>query len=222
MFSGVPQGSVIGPLLFNLYINDIMHPSLPLNKAEGGIRLFADDAKLFSTDIEKLQATVNEVGHWLENRQLKLAPHKCFSLAVSKNKADISKSISINDTKLSTTTFIKDLGVYISHDLKWTHHVNYIYRNASVCSYQLYKSVKTRNIWIWVKLFKTYVRPKLEYATSVWSPDLKKDIKKIESVQKVFTKRACNRCGMPFTSYYDRLVKLNLKSLQYRRIFFDL
>ena len=73
-----------------------------------------------------------------------------------------------------------------------------------------------------MKAFVTYVRPKLEYNTSVWSPHLKSTIKSIESVQKVFTRRACIRCNIPFFFYCDRLHKLNLKFLEYRRLKFDL
>ena len=66
-----------------------------------------------------------------------------------------------------------------------------------------------------MKAFVTYVRPKLENNTSVWSPHLKSNTKSIESVQKVFIGRVGIRCNIPFSSYCDRLYKLNLKSLQY-------
>ena len=69
---------------------------------------------------------------------------------------------------------------------------------------------------------KTYVRPKLEFNTPVWSPYLANDITKVENVQKRFTKFAFRRCGIPYISYQDRLFKINLKSLQHRRILFDL
>lgn len=218
--SGVPQGSVIGPLLFNIYINEITQSASSLND-DGGIRLFADDAKLFSTHVGKLQTSINEMSYWLAKRQLKLATNKCFRLNIGK-ATDSTINISIEGSAISSVPVIKDLGIFISQDLKWTHHVNHVFKTASLCSYQIIKSIKTKNIWILIKLFKTYVRPKLEYSTSVWSPHLLGDIKKIESVQKRFTKQACNRSNIPFTSYQDRLYKLDLKSLEYRRIYFDL
>ena len=79
-----------------------------------------------------------------------------------------------------------------------------------------------KNIWTLLKLFKAYVRPKLEYNTPVWSPYLLKDILAIEKVQKRYTKIVCRRCNIPFSSYTDRLRKLDLLSLQDRRIRFDL
>ena len=71
-------------------------------------------------------------------------------------------------------------------------------------------------------LYKTYIRPKLEYGCPIWSPHLVKDKKAIESAQRTFTKFACLRCGISFESYKHRLYQLNLKSLEYRRAEFDL
>ena len=73
-----------------------------------------------------------------------------------------------------------------------------------------------------MKFYTIYVRPKLEYCTPVWSPWMMKNIRKIESIQRSFTRKACMRCGITFKSYANRLDRLNLKSLQYRRIVFDL
>ena len=76
--------------------------------------------------------------------------------------------------------------------------------------------------WTLLKLFKTYIRPKLEFNTPVWCPYLNKDIDKIEGIQGRFTKYIFLRCGIPFSSYEDRLYKLNLRSLKHRRIMYDL
>ena len=93
---------------------------------------------------------------------------------------------------------------------------------ASRLSYQVRKSFKTKNIWTLMKLYFTYIRPKMEYNSPVWSPYLKKDINKLESIQRSFTKSICLRCSIPFSSYQDRLFKLNLRSLEYRRVVADL
>lgn len=82
--------------------------------------------------------------------------------------------------------------------------------------------MKTKNIWTLLSLFKTYVRPKLEHNSTIWSPYLLKDFRKIESIQRTFTKWACLRCSIPFNSYQDRLEKLNLETLEYRRLYSDL
>ena len=116
---------------------------------------------------------------------------------------------------------MKDLGILISSDLKWSPQIAQIVSNASFCSHCILKTFFSKNIWTLMKAFVAYVQPKLEYNTSVWSPHLKSNIKSIESVQKVFTRRACIRCNIPFSSYCDRLFKLNLKSLEYQRLEFD-
>ena len=117
---------------------------------------------------------------------------------------------------------MKDLGVYFSYDLTFSFHVNYTFKQASVRSYQVLKACKSKNIYTLIQLYKTYVRPKVEYNTPVWSPFLLGDIRKIEAIQRKFTKRICLRCQIPFKSYEDRLRKLNLQPLYYRRIYFDL
>ena len=218
---GVHQGSVLGPLLFVIFINDITTPSHLHNSVR--IRLFADDAKIYSTDPQHLQNSLDSINSWVEKQQLRFCPEKCFTLSICKPSVKISKpEFVIENQKLSNTAVIKDLGIMISDDLRWSHHVNFIFKNASLCSYQLRKSFSSTNIWTWTKLYTTYLRPKLEYNTPIWSPHLKQDKLKIESIQKQFTRFAFMRCNIPFTSYSDRLYKINMKPLEYRRIYFDL
>ena len=219
--SGVPQGSVLGPLLFTIFINDIVDGSQLLGDT-GDIVLFADDMKLYSTDIKKLQTTLDFITTWTKTRQLNLADNKCFSFQISKPINSIPVKFKIDQTELKSSILVKDLGIFISQDLKWTHHINFIYKKASSILYQILKTFSTKNIWTLLKLYVTYIRPKLEHNTTVWSPFLKKDIRKLESVQRKFTRVAFLRCGIHFDSYEDRLFKLGLKSLAYRRTEFDL
>ena len=89
-------------------------------------------------------------------------------------------------------------------------------------SYQLRKVVQSKNIWTWIKLFMTYIRPKVEYCTPVWSPYLVKDIDKVENIQRRYTKIAFKKCNISFTNYEDRLNKIGLLKLQERRKYFDM
>ena len=222
VLSGVPQGSVLGPLLFLIFINDISLCDSYL-QPEGGVALFADDAKLFSHNNIKLQNSLNSTSHWLDNMQLNLAPHKCSNLPIKKPSLTVNETqLSINSIPIPNSQCVKDLGILISKDLKWSNHINSISRSASSQSYLIFKSFSTRCIWVLLKLYKTYVRPKLEYNSPVWSPYLSKDIDQIENVQKSFTRYAFRRCGIPYNSYKDRLYKINLDSLRRRRVVFDL
>ena len=110
----------------------------------------------------------------------------------------------------------------MSDNLKWSCHVSHIYNVGSMCAFQVLHSFSSRNIWTLLKAYTTYVRPKLEYNTVVWSPFLHKDINLVESVQKKFTRHICIQCKISFSSYSDRLSKLNINSLEYRRLEFDL
>ena len=162
--------------MFLVYINDIAELGNSLGE-NGGISLFADDTKIFSPDQCKLQSTLNQVSSWLSSRQLQLAPHKCYSLTIKTGRSQTQTnfpSFSINNSAISTASTMKDLGITISSDLKWCHHVKNIVKNASFASYQLIKSIRTKNVWTLLNLYKTYIRPKREFNTPVWCPYLKK------------------------------------------------
>ena len=188
--------------------------------------MLTDDAKVFCSDPHELQACLDYLDEILKSYQLNLAPHKCFILPISKrshqNSLNNHQNLSINSTNLPFEHYARDLGIYITKDLKWELHINRIAKQASFASYRIIKSFHSKNVWTLLKLYKCYVRPKLEYNTPVWSPYLIKDINTIENVQKRFVKIICRRCNIPSSSYSDRLTKLNLPSLQCRRVRFDL
>ena len=221
VFSGVPQGSVIGPLLFLLYINGVISMVDSLRNVRG-ISLFADDAKLFDIDANTLQSSIRRFVSWNEDQQLNIASHKCYSIQFAKSNHGPPPSFYIHNEEVQYTPLIRDLGVYISDDLKWQSHIEKIVKKASLTSYQILKCCKSRNIWTLKKLLTTYIRPQLEYNTSVWSPYLQRDIKRVESVQKLYTRSIFLRCAIPFSSYKDRLDKINLESLERRRLNYDL
>ena len=222
ILSGVPQGSVLGPLLFIIFINDII---LQLQSNRNvTIALFADDTKFFSNNPDDLQTCLNSFQTTIEHYQLKLAPQKCFVLPIAK-KNDTTPQLHtfhINSSPLSLESSTKDLGVIIHTELKWENHVKKISRQSTILSYQILKSFKTKNIWTLLSLYKSYIRPLLEYNTEIWTPHLGKDKDCIESVQIRYTKQICNRCNIPNISYQDRLYKLGLRSLEDRRKEFDL
>ena len=98
-----------------------------------------------------------------------------------------------------------------------SHH-----NGAASRDHQILRAFSSRNVWTLLRAFTTYVRPILEYNSSVWSPYLKKDTAVIESVQKNFSRVICVRCNISFTSNANCLRKLNRKSLEYRRVVADL
>ena len=221
--SGVPQGSVLGPLLFIMFIEDLSRTVDNSLGDSGKIKLFADDAKIYGSNQMLLQESLNTMVTWLDNRQLQIAPHKCFNFNIRKQATtDDQSPFSISSSILENKSVVNDLGVFFSRNLKWSHHVDHIHQKASSTSYRILKCFKTKNIWVLLHLYKTYVRPKLESNTQVWSPYLLQDIAKIESIQRHFTKIAFLHSGINFDSYKDRLEKVGLKSLEERRMVYDM
>ena len=219
--SGVPQGSVLGPLLFIIFINNMSifcHPKHPLS----GMLLYADDAKLFSTDHIDLQESITNINSWMDSYQLSIAPAKCQHLPIVCHPNNDNNQYRIGNNIISTLSAVSDLGIIVSSNLKWHKHICNISLKASIRCYQILHCFSSNNVWILLKTYITYIRPLLEYNTVLWSPYLKNDIAMIESVQKHYTKKICFRCNIPNTSYSHRLHMLNIKSLECKRLEFDL
>ena len=219
VISGVPQGSVLGPFLFILFLDDM---SNCISSRNVHLALFADDSKLYSTSSVDLQDSMNHISTWLKQHQLVLASHKCATLKIKKKAVVDQSALSIENHIVEEKLCFKDLGIFISESLDWDTHIDTIYHKAAVKSYQILKTMKTKNIWTYVKLFNTYIRPLVEYNSQIWNPHLKKHIDKLERIQQNYTKKVFERCNVPFTNYDDRLNKISELSLLNRRKFLDL
>ena len=99
----MPQGGVIGPLLFIIYINDI---ALEVD-VDSNINLFADDTKIFSHSNTILQKSLDKIYHWLKERKLVLNPSKCQVLNIQKNTSSITSDFRINNIRLPSTKVLK-------------------------------------------------------------------------------------------------------------------
>ena len=218
--SGVPQGSVLGPTLFIYFINDL--PSISTEKT----KIFADDTKSYTeihsiNDAQKLQTCINLLVDWSEKWLLRFNSSKCKILHLGKNNPKYEYYIYNDGVKsvLEETTSEKDLGVLVDNNLDFKGHVNETVKKSRQVSGLIMSTIENKTKDIMVLLFKALVRPKLEYANSVWCPYNKFIIKHIEQVQRHYTKRITGTKGM---TYYERLVYLKLPSLEYRRVRGDL
>ena len=97
-----------------------------------------------------------------KSRKLDLNPTKCKILTIKKNNSFDPTDLFINKAKIPTVKVFKDLEIYISENLKWNQHINYLYNVAQVSSYQIKIIFQTNSATILTKLFKIYIRPKLE------------------------------------------------------------
>lgn len=185
--SGVPQGSNLGPLLFLLFINDL--PSV-LNTAKS--LLYADDQKMFlkirsNQDCTELQKDINNLYHWSKKNKLPLNIKKCQVLSFSRSKTPILFNYNIADIELHRIESVKDLGVTYDSAVNFKKHVQYVvadsYRNLGFLFRQ---SHEFKNIYTIKMLYSTIVRPKLEYASTIWHPNTLGETKQIEKIQNKF------------------------------------
>lgn len=216
--SGVPQGSVLGPLMFLLYIND-----LPDKIPESiKIKLFADDVKIYS-ELSRpfspggLQSCLNLLQEWCFLWQMSINADKCATLYMGFNNPHFPYRV--DTSVIPCPTAVKDLGVHISPDLKFSFHCNEIVSKALRCVSLIFRSFISKHPTLLVRAYLVYIRPLLEYATPVFNPFYLKDIRLIESVQRSFSRRIPGLGNLP---YSERLKRLNLDMLQLRRLRADL
>lgn len=209
VLSGVPQGSVLGPLLFLIYISD-MAENIKTN-----ISFFADDTKLHCnplTQSGELADDLQTLERWTETWLMPLNNKKCTILHVGPKNPHIQYQL--NGSQLMGVVEQKDLGVTITSDLKWQTHISHIVKRANKLIYLIQKAFQHKSSDMILQIYKAYIRPILEYAQCVWSPYYAKDIEILERVQRKVTR-------IPFElrnlSYQDRLRRLNLTTLRERR-----
>ena len=224
LISGVIQGSGVGPLMFLSYINELIEI---MERYEVKIKLFADDAKVYAEivdfcDVEMLQRALDSLAEWAALWQLEIAINKCFVLNMGKFPKSISLSsihYCIDNCVLPVVESCRDLGVIVSCDSSFREHINGIVLRAQQRTCMILKCFISKDTDVLLRSYFTYVRPILEFNAVVWSPVLKCEIDALECVQRRFTKRLR---GMDNLSYADRLAKLELFTLELRRLHIDL
>ncbi len=213
--SGVPQGSVLGPLLFLVFINDLPEG------IKNAIGIFADDTKLMSAssnneDVRVLQEDIDKLHAWSIKWQMEFSATKCSVIHMGrKNK---HHSYSLGQTNLPSAVKEKDLGVLVDNELKFSDHCRVVVNKCNSIIGQVKRSFKNRERSLMMSIFNMYILPHLDYACQVWCPRLKTDSDMIESVQRRFTKLIF---GLHELSYEERLLTLNIPTLEVRRKYLD-
>lgn len=218
--SGVPQGSVLGPLLFNLFIDDITS----IFSAE--CLIYADDMKLFSSvssieDCLRLQADLAKLQRWCVVNHLHLNVGKCNVVSFHRTKKPILFNYQINEEILSRPEVISDLGVIFDSDLSFNIHINSTVNRCYKTMGFIIRSGRGFSTETLMKLFNAYIRSRLEYACPIWSPTYAVHVKELETILRKFLKflsylqdGVYPEIGFPQESLLHRF---NLVTLEQRR-----
>ena len=162
---------------------------------------------------------LDHISSWAENWQLPLSLSKCSFMRVSNRNTETQFVFSLANAELVEMDEITDLGVIFDSKLKFSTHITSIIAKAKQRLFLVHKSFVCKDPTILILAFKTYVLPILDYCSPVWSPYNATDISRIESIQRVFTKRLIGYAGL---TYNERLVKSSLCRLELRRLHADL
>ena len=217
VLSGVPQGSVLGPVLFLIFIND-----LPEN-IRSSVRLFADDCVLYRniespTDCQILQDDLNRLAQWEADWQMKFNVAKCHSMRVTRHPPDkhIQFEYTLHQQRLEQVQSAKYLGITISDDLDWAQHISEISSKATKTLGFLQRNLAFAPRHTKEVAYKTSVRPKLEYAAPICHPYHETQIGQVEKVQRTAARWTCRRWRNT-SSVGDMLDDLEWPSLETRR-----
>jgi len=221
--SGVPQGSIAGPLLFVIFINDL---SMILKNCK--VIMYADDLKLYcSVDHpeaqENLQSDLSKLHEWSVSNGMFLNVKKCATITFSRKRESTANlyEYKIDNECLKRVDQIRDLGVIFDSKLTFKQHVDKI----TSCAYVALGFVKRRvkeldDPFLNKRLYSALVQPILEYASIVWAPYRICDSKRIESVQKqflIFALKHLGFSGFKLPKYENRLLLLDMTTLERRR-----
>ncbi len=213
--SGVPQGTVLGPVLFLILISDIS------NNVDCNLSSFADDTRLYSqiksrVDCVSLQSCLSTVYNWATNNNMQFNAQKFQYVCYHTKESQLTNNSYLSPTNdvIDPTQTVRDLGITMSNSCTFDVHINRVIKSCSQLVGWILRTFSSRDKLPMMTLFKAIVLPRLEYGCQLWNPYLVHDINGIEKVQRSFTKHIN---GLYDLSYGDRLKFLKLFSLQRRR-----
>ena len=215
---GIPQGTVLGPPLFIIYIDDLEGAVAELDL----IFKFADDTKGLQeikcqADQHRLQETLNRLTVWAEKWAMEFNVKKCKIIHVGNSNPGYKYTI--NGEELQEAEEEKDIGVVVHKTLKPSKQCQKASATAGAVLRQITRNFHYRDKITFKNLYCQYVRPHLEFSTAAWSPWTVTDIETLEKVQK----KAVNMIvGLKGKTYAEKCIELNLDQLTVRRQMADL
>lgn len=220
--SGVPQGSILGPLLFNIFINDVT--SIIQNSK---CFIFADDIKIAKpimciNDAKALQDDIDRLSAWCKQNGMLLNAEKCSIVNFTRNHNTFTVPYHINGIYLNAVQSQRDLGVTFDNKLTFKEHIDNICKSARKMLGFIFRNAKDFKKLSTIKLLYTsLVRSRLEYCSVVWNPHYQNHKDRIESIQRRFT-QFFSHGQYKRAPYKDRLNIFNLSTLSDRRKIIDI
>lgn len=219
--SGVIQGSILGPVLFLMFVND-----MPAVLRSSNLAMFTDDSKCFKairsfSDCSALQTDLSALNSWSVQNEIYFQPSKCHNLRISRKKVSRARLYTVNGTTVEMVAKEKDLGITITKDLTWNNHLKAIVSKANrkmgFIKRNCFALLNTKTL---ILLYTSLVRSYFCYASQVWAPQsIIQDLMLVENTQRRATKFICKSDTF---SYKDRLLRLRLLPLNYWLEYLDL
>ena len=211
----IPQGSVLGPILFVIFINDLPDAIQVI------MRMYADDSKILRhvktlDHINQVQVNVNNSVTWANIWQMFYHHKKCHHLHVGNNIDDTEYTMETpnGNITIEKVPSEKDLGAIFDNKLNFTEHISTKVTKANQIVGLIFRTFTFMDKEMFLNLFKSLIKPHLEYATTIWSPIYKKDAIQTENVQRRAIRLVTS---LEHVSYPERLKTLGLPTLEYRR-----
>ena len=216
MLSGVPQGTILGPVLFLVYIADI-----GINITRSTVSSYADDTKVSRKirnrqDGLELQIDLNKLYEWTNTNLMQFNSDKFEALRIGKNN-DLKESIIYQTPEgetIEATSIAKDLGVYFNDKGTFADHIKLKSTQAKKMTGYILRTFLTRGREVMIILLRSLIFPILDYSCVVWNPHLQQDKNLLESPQRFLTSKIE---GLESFDYYQRLKELKLYSAERRR-----
>ena len=213
--SGVPQGSVLGPILFLVYINDLPDDIV------SQVRLFADATAIYLTlenksDSDKLQRDLDRLQTWEARWDMEFNPSKCQVVRVTSSRNPLQTQYILHGQVLEAVSSARYMGVDISSNLSWNTQVDRITANANRSLRFIKRNIKTESPQIREMAYQSLVRPQLEYASAVWDPHTIDKAHIVEMVQRRAALWTLNDYART-TSVTSLQSQLNWQTLEERR-----